>query len=290
MKEKSTMNFARLNTLYWTKELSNTSDDGVLLDADLNETFTANLLEQASDWVVAVERFEVSLNAVPYYDGDFNNENWYIYNVGDNPEDPGTAPVQTMACNFVGYSLDDLLTNINNAFATTVGGQPINAGGYNITINKEGFITLDRTNSAAFKSVIPPKLNYILGLFGEVAGVQMWRSKYPRIGVGDELDHVRISSNLDLISDTVGQTKTNIVTDLSIGSSISASANGFSWSPRDKLIYTPNERRYLIFNTSAPVQVIRMFVEYIQPDGTERKLQLPAGGIFNIKLGFYQRV
>jgi hypothetical protein len=283
------MNFARLNTLYWTKELANTNHDtGKLIDADLNETFTANLLEQASDWVVAVERFEVSCNAVPYYDGAFNQESWDLYNIGDDWDDPLVAPVQQMnIAGLVSYSLHDTIQQLDDLFGAA--GGFIGAGNYSIRIDNEGIVTLDRTNQAAYKSKIPAKLNYILGLHDEVADNE-WKSAYPRIGCGDELDHIRISSNLDLISDTIGQAKTNIVTDLSISASISSNANSFSWSPRDKVIYNAAERRYLIFNSSAPVQVIRLFVEYVQPDGTERKLQLPVGGVFNVKLGFYQRV
>lgn len=287
------MNFARLNTLYWTKELSNLNDDGTYINADLNETFTSNLLDQASDWVVAVERFEVSLNAIPYYDGEFNNENIEIYNQGDDPD--VAAAQQTLALNtFKAYSLKDLLQKLNDIFGAAGLGQPSVAGAYQLAVDQEGIVAFTRTNHAAYQIKLPPKLNYILGLFdepfGPVNGEQVWYSKEPRISVGDELDHIRISSNLNLISDTIGQAKTNIVTDLSVPANISASGNDFSWSPRDKLIYTAQERRYLIFNSSAPVQIIRLFVEYVQPDGTERMVQLPPGGVFNVKLGFYQRV
>lgn len=281
------MNFARLNTVYWTKEISNTKNTGESINADLNETFNSNLLEKASDYIVAVERFEISLNNIPYYDGAYNNENWEIYNQADDPN--VSAPVQTLDLStLVSYSLKDTLEKLNEIFGANVG--VARDGLYRLEVDQEGIITLNRQNSNNYKSVIPKKLNYILGLFNEVAGVQEWNSTTPRISVGDELDHVRISSNLDLTSDTVGQTKTNIITDLSVPSAISSSGQEFSWSPRDKLIYTAQERRYLVFNSSAPVQVIRIFVEYIQPDGTERIVQLPPGGVFNIKLGFYQRV
>jgi hypothetical protein len=284
------MNFARLNTMYWTKELCNTSKDGTIINADISETFTSNLVEQANDWVVAVERFELSTNAIPYYDGGFNNENIRVYNLADDIE--VAVPVQTIALNNVkGYSLQDTLKQVVEQMGGN--GVPSGDGNFNLTMDREGFVSFTRTNQATYKVVFPQKLTQVLGLTGDDPNTATWRSVYPRVSCGDELGHIRISSNLNIISDTVGQAKTNIITDLSVPSSISASSeaeDAFSWSPRDKIIYTPSEKRYLNFNSSAPIQVIRVFVEYIQPDGTSRLVTLPVGGVFNIKLGFYQRI
>lgn len=299
------MNFARLQTLYWTKSLTNTNTDGTHIDADLNETFTSNLLDEADDYVIAVERFELSLNSVPYYDGSFNQESIQIFAAADDPNDPLVAAVQTIAIDgLIAYSLNDVIVKLNEIVGNAQpenGVNPAALMNLEFELDQEGIVTCSRTaNHDQYKIKLPPKLIYVIGVhddanYSKQLLTSRWKSDLPRISMGDELEHIRISSNLNLVSDTVGQAKTNVVTDLSvpsaIGSSRSGATYGYSWSPRDKLIYTPQgERRYLNFNSSAPVQVIRMFVEYIQPDGTERKVSLGTGGVFNIKLGFYKRV
>ena len=285
------MNFARLSTMYWTKEISNLQSDGALVDADLDETFTKNLIEKANDWVVAVERFELSLNGVPYYGGVDNQEQIQIMTIVANGDDTQHS---TINCYFNSYSLPDTLAQLTSVFANQGIASPAVAGNWKLTVNGEGFISFTSDNYDDHYPVWPAKLNYILGLFDN-PGIGIWSSNTPRWGCGDELDHIRIKSNLNIVSDTVGQEKTNIVTDLSIFTSQSASGEagddkGYSYSARDKLIYTPNTRRYLNFNSTAPIQVIRVFCEQITPDGTTKMIRIPHGGVFNIKLAFFHRV
>jgi hypothetical protein len=285
------MNFARFNALYWTSNLTNTNSDGSYVDADINETFTSNLLENGGDYICAVERLELNLNGVPYYDGEYEGESIEIRATGADGVNPVDGLMQTINVTFKSYSLKNTIDQLNIMLAAEAVNSTTTLGAFVFSLDADGFVTLSRTNSTNFYTVFPNRLNQILGLYNEVAGETNWISGEPRWDIGDSLQHIRLTSNLNLVSDTVGQAKTNILTDLSVNSSLSASSNGgYSYSSRDKMIYTPSEHRYLNFNSSAPVQIIRIVAEYVQPDNTSRVVQLPVGASFNIKLGFYQRI
>lgn len=279
------MNFARLSTLYWTQSLSNLESDGSTIDADLDQTFSKNLLDKANDWIVAVERFELSLNGIPYYNGKTHNEYLSVWNRTTDAED------SFILLDFDSFSLHDTIKKLNEYFGVN---NTAVTNNWEIQVDGEGFVTFSTSNTNYFPK-FPQKLNYILGLVDDndysKSDTINWTSEHPRWGLGDELDHITIKSNLNLVSDTIGEEKTNIVTDLSIPAGLSASSGGgYSYSARDKLIYTPSERRYLNFNSTAPVQVIRLFVEYQTPDKTRRIVRLPHGGVFNVKLAFFHRI
>lgn len=282
------MNFARLSTLYWTQSLYNTEEDGSSINADVDQTFTKNLLDKANDWIVAVERFELSCNGIPYYSGEEHQEEVIVMrrvSGADNTEET------RVLIDFNAYSIPDLIDRINEAFGEN---NTTRDADFELEIDNDGYIYFTKTD-LDFYPVWPAKLNYILGLIddedNDISNTVDWVSEFPRWGMGDELDHITIKSNLNLVSDTIGQEKTNIVTDLSVPANLSASSDGgYAYSARDKLIYTPSERRYLNFNSTAPVQVIRLYCEYTSPDGAKRMVKLPHGGVFNIKLAFFHRI
>ena len=273
------MNFARLNTIYWTKTLYN-SDSSKTIEADINDTFSSNLLASMNDWVCAVERMEISTNAIPYYDGAYEKENVVIKDT-----DEATTGTNYSLVSIVAYSLADTITQLNTLFA----------GILVFTLGSDGTVTITKAGVAIGKAVdFPVGINTILGIsnstipVADAAGV----SSGPRFGLGDQLQQLQIRSNLNLVSDTVGQTKTNIVTDVSVAgiyNLTTAAGGGIGYNGRDKLVYVPTQRRWLNFNSNAPLQVLRIFCEYVRPDGTSRMVNLPLGGVFNIKLGFYQR-
>lgn len=284
------MNFARLSTLYWTQSLANLDPDGDTINADVDQTFTKNLLDKANDWIVAVERFELSCNGIPYYAGEEHLEEIVVYTRAANADDDDIETTR-IDVGFNAYSIPNLLDLLNVAFGEDNDTRDAN---FELSIDADGFISFTNTNLDIYP-VFPDKLNTILGLFDDenhtVSNTQDWVSEYPRWGLGDELDHITIKSNLNLVSDTIGQEKTNIVTDLSVPSNLSAASDGsFGYSARDKIIYTPSERRYLNFNSTAPIQVLRLYCEYNSPDGTKRLVKLPPGGVFNIKLAFFHRI
>lgn len=266
------MNFARLNTTYWSKTLYNPNE--TLLDADINDTFTINLLQSMNDWVCTVERLELTTNAIPFFDGEYEDEQITVNGV-----------VEGDLTTLKAYSLQDLITKLNQMANGRVVWE----------VDAVGFVTIRRRVDVGGDIIIPSSLNHILGLGdGRLPhGTPSMSSKTPRFGIGDQLQHIQLRSNMNLVSDTVGQTKSNIVTDIAVNNNFTANVGGgnnWSYLNRDKLVYTPQQRRWLNFNASSPLQVLRIFAEYVRPDGESRMVKLPRGGIFAIKLGFYQRI
>lgn len=269
------MNLSRLEVIYYTKTFFNSSSASTI--AEIEENFTTPLLTKANDYILAVERFEINLNGIPYYDGS----------AGELLTITIAAVDHTVLLSDTYYSLPDVINGINSLISGD-----INFNGVLFNLDADGYVFITYANFAINTITIPERLNYILGLetddVNAVTGY--WTSRYPRWDIGDQIDHIRLVSNLDLISDTVGQARTNIVTDVAVTSSLSQSSDGsYSYSQRQKLNYTPNERRFLNFAAPVPISRIRIFAEYVTPDGDNYYVMLPRGGSFSIKLGFYLR-
>lgn len=60
--------FKDLNVTYWTNTLYNDSD--IDINATMEESFNNPLIDVASNYVCAIERMEISGNAIPFYDVD----------------------------------------------------------------------------------------------------------------------------------------------------------------------------------------------------------------------------
>lgn len=134
-----------------------------------------------------------------------------------------------------------------------------------------------------------------------------------RIDCGVIPTMVHLRSSLPFESDQVSSAKTNIVTDFNIvpgssaGYSVVASTNTtrsdnvafpmYTIKSADlnlgcggMLVYTPLERRWLNFSAPIAIYSIRLWIELIfnDPDTTQ-VYNIPPGGKFSIKLGFYLR-
>lgn len=146
-----------------------------------------------------------------------------------------------------------------------------------------------------------------------------FKTKSSRIDAGIIPSLIQIRTNLPLESDQSGSARYNIATDFSLiqGSSASSSyatqnlqiayeagldtpatfnalvpvSGGTSWSFNvgGMILYVPNERRWLNFNSMSAIYSVRIWVEYVLSNGTVAKLQIPPGGKFSIKLGFYMK-
>lgn len=279
------MNPSRLNVLYWTKTLLN--DNASELQAVMEQTFQSPIIQRANDYIMSVERFEVNLNGVPFYSSS-NNESIIV--AADEKD------YQEIALTKDVYSLPDLIDYLNGLLDEqdpTSYSKLYNLG---FTLEANGFVTMSFTNFATLTITLPTILNHILGIESEdIDDAEIFvTSRYPRWDIGDMIDHIRLVSNLDLVSDTVGQARTNIVTDVAVPSSISQSIVGissenYSINQRQKLNYTPFERRYLNFSSPVPIQTIRVYAEYVLSDGSSYIINLPRGASFSVKFGFYYR-
>jgi len=298
--------FNRYFAQFYTKETSNTGFDASgnptdLIEARTQDFFRTSIIDKADDWVVAVERFEINPNAIPYYKRKLPEGEWIdIYNLPYPAAGVNTA-VEVV---FDSYSLPDTIKQLNTLMA--VAGAP--ADGLTFTIDAEGFVQVARDAAWILLYHLnldrAPKLNAILGLDQSSLDIDIAEltsaSPVPRWDTGDNMDHLRITSNLPTVSDSIGQSKSNVLTDLSffqnLGVTKSYAANGqtfdttsVSYSQRQKIVYNPNERRYLNLRSSAPIDDITVECEYIEQDGTAHIVMLPRGGGFSIKLAFFKK-
>lgn len=137
----------------------------------------------------------------------------------------------------------------------------------------------------------------------------------PRIDCGDSFDHILLTSTLPVISDTVETTETNVLTDIAKSSNYAVSVyynntvggiisnpnritpvsddlvvnGGWTIDTRQKLIYVPNERRFLDLIAPFSMNYLRVDAYYVDISGNSRIVQLPPGGSFKIKIGFFMK-
>ena len=276
----------------------NAPEADTYMDAEVTTDFRDPILNKASDFVMAVERLELSLNAIPFYDArDVGNLENILVRSRANPLLTFAVTVDATAYTLPHlfeilsfYSYEDPATNVE--FFMTY------------SINKDGFIVISLLEGMTFTDVqieFPRRLNQILGISTrvQVIGETQAVSTFPRVDLGDDLDHIIITSNLPTYSDAVGNAKLPILTDFGAPSTYSNSLtygadgdltkSGFSTNLRQKLIYTPTERRYLELNGDFPITNIQLIAYYRTPDNEVKKVPLAYGGTFELKLGFYLR-
>ena len=285
------MNFEKLRIFYWTGSRESV-DDVSPIEAEISQFLASPILAKSDEYVCAVERFELSLNAIPFYDGMITGrpEQILITNVeGDE---------LYIDISFKSYSLLDTLRKLNTLLNED-DDEDDDIGPITFNLDTDGFITCS-TPAFEFGITIlfPTYLNAILG-FSDTspASGSSIVSTFPRFGLGDNLKRIQITSNLGIFSDTVGQAKTNILTDIDIAGEFQSSveveltdvSGTASYPPRSKLIVLPKERRYLNFSSPAPLQSILIRATYVDIMGRSQTVSLPKGGVFAIKLGFYKR-
>lgn len=308
--------FNRYFAKFYTKERVNLGFDAAgnatqTIEAILQDSFRSSMIEKADDWVVAVERFEININGIPYYPqgpvlGVGAVETLTVTLIGGAAAE---APA-SFALNFDAFSIPDCITNLNLR-ATATGS--VSMGATLFSIDHEGYTritaTVDWWQRYRFDFTNAPRMNRILGLnvtaegqqAVEDGGLGYLQSKSPRWDCGDDLDHLRIDTNLPTVSDTIGQAKSSVLTDLSFGAAIGASfpyqnATGLraatpsaNYSQRQRIIYNPQERRYLNLRSSAPIDDIQVTCEYVRQNGDAAIVPLPIGASFSVKLGFFNR-
>ena len=293
----------KTQVIYWTGSYQNV--DKTVTNAVITQQFDAPLVEKCTDYVLAVERFEVNLNGIPFYDITLNETITFNFFAG------GVVYNVVLQLNTLPniYSFLELVDSLNTAVAAN-----LILGTYiTMTFNCDAFGYLyfswvlvaaagPHAGAAITQMTILPdeEINCCLGMEigDEDNATGTLYSRYPRFDIGDQCEHVRIASNLMLVSDTAGQSKTNIVTDVAAISSYQTSCQGlpndggittFTFSQRQKLCYQPTERRWLNFAAPIGLTYLQIWAEYVDDDGDSAYIPLPRGATFAIKLGFYYR-
>lgn len=211
-------------------------------------------------------------------------------------------------------SVPGLIFNANYSFNLQFGLDEV--GRINISVlymNPGGFFTAPPANDwQYFYIIFPTYMNMIMGfkrsnfdLANTSGAVGVWgnfaTSSYPQLDCGDNLNHIILTSSLPVISDSIDVVQANVLTDVCPVSNYVPNANypennnyqlagsGWSLNTRQKLIYIPTERRYLDLIAPFAMRYIQVDAFYMTNIMTSLKVQLPPGGTFQIKLGFYQK-
>jgi hypothetical protein len=291
---------SRYNQNTSTYDIATTPDDATYY-ASAYYSSTSPILEKASDFIMFVERMECSTNGIPFYDASnipdpANRETITIRSK------LAVLPVTTQDVDLNAYSLSHLFEILNSYDYK----DPNDDSEFNMTfsIGKDGFIIvslLDEKTFTGFQIEFPPRLNQILGISTEqqLNGYTACSSSFPRVDMGDDLDHLIIQTTLPTVSDQVGNVRLNVLTDFSSPTSYSNSLAygpdgnlvraGFQTNIRQKVIYTPNQRRYIDLIGQFPIYDIRCDLFYVNNEDKLKRVPLPYGGSFEIKLGFYLR-
>jgi len=301
------MSFSRLQPKYVTLTVSHQdfANQDIPIDAIIYETYPKPLIADSSDYVCAVERMEINGNAIPFYDSlnPLNNnqpENIILVRRGFTDQTTSTPVDQTA------YSLSHLFSILNGLTYLAPGtDDPITL---KFTMDENGFINMHIEESAYsfddFTVVIPKFLNRILGLSVanqlEDPDAKDCRSAFPRLDCGDQLNHIVLATSINTISDSIGVAQANVLTDfapetrysnnLAYNDDGTFSASSFSTNLRQKIVYSPSERRYLDLISPFNVSYIRVEAYYVDDDGNSARVQLPYGCSFQLKLGFYKKV
>ena len=366
------VNFARIKPLFWSHHVY--ADHEGYQDATIVQYFNVPLLKKAADYLVTVERLEISTNGIPYMEG-MKEGNLLVANAKENQvvqlvRHVGGAFVAGVFVLIIGlkrtYSLVDTVRSLQQSFdehetfdaAHNPVPSPFNkisvrlAGTGHILISTKEHILNPLLVPPLGGGPIPPQDDVFLewelilpnrlteafdigiarsdgngritaavaGLPGAFQFGRIYTSTSPRFDAGDRLMDIILTTNLPTISDNVGQTKTNILTDFSfrtgngaasvpnihlsngIGTQITEyRVNGepvdfmshprdvtnIGYSTRQKIFFTPKQRRWIQMISDAPINHIRISARYRDTKGNDYPIQLPPGCMFSIKLGFY---
>lgn len=297
------------------EDVTAAGDPGDDRDATIHVNYASPLVHKADDYVVAVERFEINLNGIPMYDGE--GEHFSVTRRVDGVH--SFVPFDGV----VAYSLPDLVQKLNAHMLEMYnlqadgGGRPFAwFGAMSVSMSASGVVKIGLPVLAgvpawgaafAFSLAGAPRLQRIIAIDTfDIApfalavlgpAVTAVYSIGPRFDCGDPLSHLRITSNLPTVSDQIGQSKANVLTDLYFSKNIGGGAllidgpgpdlQNVSYSQRQKVVYNPAVRRYLNFRSTAPITDVLLQCEYVQPDGQSFPVPLPPGCEFSIKLGFW---
>jgi len=287
--------------LYLSLEVQNNTNN--LIEATVEKQFTRDIISDPSRFYVTVERFEINLNAVPFYSGGFVKILTSVGGGGD-PFNGAAIPlcyslrhlcremndivVRGGVYNNLQFQLDVtgkiviqwdqnhsiyLVSDLNDIFGMNVAANPVVIGGI------------------SYEEITPP-VPFVIGL------VYSHESLYPRLDCGDELNHVIVTTTLPVNSDVIGQQLINVITDVSVTIGYNSdftlvnraeTGQAMSDPPRGKLTYEPTQRRFSRMDSRAPIQNVKIEAWYSNHRGQLARVRLGRGMGFAIKLGFYRK-
>lgn len=316
----------RIKPKYLTISVSNKTTSTI--DAVINQMYEINVIGKLDNYVVCIERMELNLNAIPFYkaypndDGKFEFISFNLRSDIANVPD-GTA-LETINLTDNYYSLYDVLTSLSKKTRVLTMDQalqfntlpnPVTEVVWDWGLDPVGRIILNvkKSDDTSFRYWYPnfttcPRMAEILGLsqdlftsLGANTNVDQVQSKYPQIDCGDFLNHILLTSSLPVLMDSIDVIQSNVLTDICPLTSYSPNTaiedqevcnllpSTWSLHTRQKLIYVPQQRRYLDLIAPFGLRYINIEARYIDNNKTSRVVPLPPGGTFQVKLGFYMK-
>lgn len=288
--------------VYWTGHLRNSTEKEI--NASIHQIYDTPIIDNPSLYMVTVERAEISMNGIPFYlRGDPGLDDITI-TYDDTTTLSMRLPVPV-------YSLIELVQALNAMLASH---DPAEISRTKFIINADGSITWDWFQVVVINQpntipvelqgaryVMNESLSAILGLLSTPTVAEtavLLESSGPRFDAGDQLDHMFIITNLPVVSDRLGQRRLRVLADFKPSSSHTTSIAitgagvispdfAHSFSPRQMMVYNPNERRYVTMNSNAPIDQVEMEGMYTDQDGNTHPIRLPKGCTFNLKVAFY---
>lgn len=259
-------------------------------------TYEYPFINKADDFVCAIERLELSLNGIPFYNSNYAES--ITVRDGANPAGASTTTnvIDSQFC------LSDLLEYLSGLTYT----DPVALDNFAIffTITAGGFIQMTLSGGKTFTNVkieFPSILNeaLLMSTNNQINGQNVAFSSFPVFDCGDELNHIILRTDLPTFSDTIGNANLRVLTDIGVNSTYSTSLNygandilsfsSFTGNLRQKLIYVPTQRRFIDLVGPFQIQTLTIDAFYVDPRGDTHLVYLPYGCLFEIKIGFYKK-
>lgn len=254
-------------------------------EAEQNFSF-AELIDDASKYIVSVERFRIPLQSIPMFPATAPA-------VTFNPK--GGQPLRTINVSDI-FSMGEFLRQINLDAALTI----------SLTPDGKAQIDFDFTDfSLQFDQDIANVLDIdpIVGL--NLVGQNTVIGASPIFDRLDQLWKVQIEglSGLSSIQQEIIDTNVfrNLLTDFIVPSSYSYTLQNtpgaapntvFSLtSPvrQDLEFNNAASRRYIMFRSSTPIQNVAIEISAIFRDGTRHRIRMPRRSVLEVKLAFWRK-
>ena len=262
-----------------------------ICQAEQNFNF-ANLIENASDYVIAIERFRLPLQGIPML---------RAIPQAIRIMDGAGGLISTLNLPAI-YSINEFLTELAPGGSGWVGGSA-----YNFNLTPGGHVCVWGPwggQELIFDPQIAAIFDLPLDVDGVIAGTIITGASvvFDRF---DELYKIQIvaESGLSNIQQEIVTTNTfrNILTDFLIPSNWNASFNddarcdtvhepafSLSYPVRQDLEFNDsNNRRWIFMRGGAPIQNVGLKAEAILRDGTITEIPLPPRSVFQVKLSFW---
>lgn len=255
--------------------------------AEQNFNF-ANLIEDASKYVLSVERFRVPTQAVPMLP--------VIVNAIRLVPKAAAVPVDFNLA--VTFSLNQFLVQINTVRA-----------GLAFSLNEDGRMLMSFNGFDDYTVQFAPKIAAIFDMADIVgltlAGTALVLGASPVFDRLDDLHSLQIEAQTGLsgIQQEIITTEIfrSLVTDFLMPSASGMAYQGATGQPHNGA-YTVNydvrqdvqfndaaSRRFVMIKGNAPIQNITLEIAAIFRDGTRHRILLPPNSIMTIKLAFWKR-